>query len=53
MVMGVDSAMGLVGKLMMECCVVESRFGCVFVGAFSDFGDLRYRIPAPISGLFC
>jgi hypothetical protein len=23
-------------------------FGCVFVGAFSGFGDLLYRIPAPI-----
>ncbi len=27
-----------------------SEFGCVFVGAFSDFGDLLYRIPAPIFG---
>jgi hypothetical protein len=31
---------------------LSTRFGCVFVGAFSDFGGLVYRIPAPIFGGF-
>jgi hypothetical protein len=31
---------------------LEVKFGYVFVGAFSEFGGLVYRIPAPILGGF-
>jgi hypothetical protein len=33
-------------------CIGKGRKVCVFVGAFSGFGGLVYRIPAPIFGVF-
>jgi hypothetical protein len=32
--------------------VLEIEKESVFVGAFSDFGEAVYRIPAPILGVF-
>jgi hypothetical protein len=46
----------LLNFIQMEKIVVGAvdgcRIGCVFVGAFSKFGGLVYRIPAPIFGVF-
>ena len=42
-----------VGVLVrVESWYPSREFGAVFVGAFSDFGGLVYRIPAPIFGGF-
>jgi hypothetical protein len=50
--LGVGSDLGLCVS-MEELSMFFAKFGAVFVGAFSDFEDLVYRIPAPILASFC